>query len=341
MKMCCPACFGDIHLASLILERATDSGQCSFCKEHDAPLLDPIKLRDEFELVAGIYISPTSYDADDGRKTLGEWLQEDWLLFPKFDQAQTKELLSEIFDDGNLPRQTFVPSPKCVSQSLSTWELLRKELMEENRFFPKTAIDPETIANLISQLIFRGTLPAQWYRARIQESDASYPIVEMGAPPKLKASHGRANPVGIPYLYMASTVQTAASEIRPHTGEKISVATFTINQDVKLVDLRNPRKLISPFIYSEESEVASLRADSSFLERLGDELTRPVLPRSAAIDYIPSQYLCELIKNLDYDGVIYRSSMSGEINIALFYPAKASPCHVESILIDEVRVIIR
>ena len=35
-----------------------------------------------------------------------------------------------------------------------------------------------------------------------------------------------------------------------------------------------------------------LRADLPFLERLGDELTRPVLPQSAALDYTPSQYLC-------------------------------------------------
>ena len=60
-----------------------------------------------------------------------------------------------------------------------------------------------------------------------------------------------------------------------------------------------------------------------FLERLGEELTRPVLPSGAAIDYIPSQYLCEFIKKSGFDGVVYRSSVSDGINLALFDPRKA------------------
>jgi hypothetical protein len=60
-----------------------------------------------------------------------------------------------------------------------------------------------------------------------------------------------------------------------------------------------------------------------FLERLGDELTRPVIPQSAAIDYTPSQYLCEFIKKCGYQGVIYRSSVGDGINLALFDPARA------------------
>jgi hypothetical protein len=66
-----------------------------------------------------------------------------------------------------------------------------------------------------------------------------------------------------------------------------------------------------------------MRNDLPFLERLGDELTRPVVPQSAAIDYTPSQYLCEFIKNCGYKGVIYRSSVSNGINLALFDPALA------------------
>jgi hypothetical protein len=89
------------------------------------------------------------------------------------------------------------------------------------------------------------------------------------------------------------------------------------------VDLRNPRKLVSPFILTDASEIGQLRADLPFLERLGEELTRPVQPAGAAIDYIPSQYLCEFIKKSGFDGVVYRSSVSDGINLALFDPAKA------------------
>ena len=145
----------------------------------------------------------------------------------------------------------------------------------------------------------------------------------MGAPPKRLASHGRANPAGIPYLYLGSKPETAAAEVRPHTGEVACVADFTI-PEIQAVDLRNPRKLVSPFILEDASAIGQLRADLPFLERLGEELTRPVLPSGAAIDYIPSQYLCEFIKKSGFDGVVYRSSVSDGINLALFEPTKAT-----------------
>jgi hypothetical protein len=103
-----------------------------------------------------------------------------------------------------------------------------------------------------------------------------------------------------------------------------SVAEFTTPADLKVIDLRSPRKMVSPFLLEDVIDIEKLRNDLPFLERLGDELTRPVIPQAAAIDYIPSQYLCEFIKNCRYQGVIYRSSVSPDgINLALFDPALA------------------
>lgn len=81
-------------------------------------------------------------------------------------------------------------------------------------------------------------------------------------------------------------------------------------------------------------------ADVPFLERLGSELTRPVLPRSAAIDYLPSQYLCEFIKKIGYDGVIYRSSVSDGINCRTFSPARAVANDVELYDVQRVSVVV-
>ena len=39
-------------------------------------------------------------------------------------------------------------------------------------------------------------------------------------------AEGRANPRGIPYLYLASTRETALAEVRPWIGSLISVAQF-------------------------------------------------------------------------------------------------------------------
>jgi hypothetical protein len=163
----------------------------------------------------------------------------------------------------------------------------------------------------------------------------------MGAPPRRAVGHGRANPAGIPYLYLGSTPETALSETRPHTGEKASVAEFTIPANLTLLDLRNPRELVSPFEIGDEDQIGMLRSDIDFLERLGQELTRPILPQGALIDYVPSQYLCEFIKKCGYAGVIYRSSVSEGINLALFDPAQAKAIRTRPFIIQQVFVTVR
>ncbi len=211
--------------------------------------------------------------------------------------------------------------------------------MYTNRYFPDSNLDKDRLSNLLAHLRAEAP-PLTWYRSRIQQGDVPYLADAMSAPPKRVTSHGRANPPGIPYLYLGSTEQTAVAEIRPHTGEIVCVADFALPQDLKIIDLRNPKSLISPFFFGDEDQIGAMRNDLPFLERLGQELTRPVLPQGAAIDYVPSQYLCEFIKKAGYDGVIYKSSVSDGMNLALFSPGKAVPGSVVQRRVTSVRVEI-
>lgn len=86
--------------------------------------------------------------------------------------------------------------------------------------------------------------------------------------------------------------------------------------------------------------MAALLAGLPLLERLGEELTKPVQPRSAPFEYIPSQYLCEFIKKQGYQGVIYRSSVSDGINLALFDPNLAEGVSASVARVDRVSVEI-
>lgn len=316
---CCPECFDDYALRNQIFPVLDSSlGKCDFCGTEDTQLLEPKKLSAYFWLLANAY-EPNS----DG-KLLVEWMKDDWQLFshPRMDIAHSKELLGEILDDGEIVRHSFIPSSSYTIGELVQWDNLRDELMYGNRWFLDHAIDQDRLRQLLDMLMGQN-LPQKWYRARICPNRTIFPIEDMGAPPKRQSSSGRANPAGIPYLYLGSCSETAIAEIRPHTGDYVCIADFSVS-DIKAVDLRNPRKLVSPFILSDASEISQLRADLPFLERLGEELTRPVQPSEAAIDYIPSQYLCEFIKKSGFDGVIYRSSVSHGINLALFNPAKAT-----------------
>lgn len=333
---CCPQCIGDRWLSKDVIPfKSSQAGTCSYCAAEDQPLVSPSDLSNNFELLVNIYTKSES------GKLLVEWFKEDWAMFPSMDVANSKQLLSDILDDGEIVREKFIPSDLCNTDRLHTWEQLKSELMYENRFFPNTKFDDARLTELLSQLLLDSSeLSEEWHRARIQREEEPYNIDKMGAPPKRLASQGRANPAGIPYLYLASAPETAVSEIRPHTGEYASVANFTIPQGLKFIDLRDPRFTVSPFISGDEEEVALLRGDIEFLVRLGHELTRPVLPHAVAIDYIPSQYLCEFIKKCGYHGVVYKSSVGKGINLALFNPTLAQAGEVERCQVSRVSVSI-
>ncbi len=333
---CCAGCFGDRGLRRDIIPfLSSELGQCSYCRSENVVVVAPAQLCEYFKLLIGAYLE------DAGGKLLVQLFREDWGMFehPEMDDSRSKDLLGEILNDGEIVRRTFSPLSDSAVNNLGEWEKLRDELMYHNRFFPEANIDLGRLERLLSPLTPDAPeVPNLWYRARIQTGDAPFGVAEMGAPPSRIASHGGANPAGIPYLYLGSTHTTAISEIRPHAGETACVAVFTTPSHLKLVDLRSPRKMVSPFVLEDAADIARMRSDLPFLERLGEELTRPVVPQAAAIDYTPSQYLCEFIKKCGYDGVIYRSSVSDGMNLALFDPGLAEGGTVTQYRVNKVSV---
>lgn len=337
IKLCCGSCFGDRGLQKQIIPiHSKKVGVCSYCSEQNVDVIPPDVLCNYFELLVGIY-SPSSTEG----KSLVEWFQEDWELFThhKMDHAHSKELLGDILNDGEIVRKHFVPAKTPNSHRLDTWTKFKEELMYKNRFFPDIDIDKDRLRNLLSHLIIDPhEIKTTWFRARINKPESNFSFTDMGAPPNDLATAGRANPSGIPYLYLASTKETSVSEIRPQTGEKVCVADFKINSNLKVIDLKSPKSTISPFLLDNENEVALLRNDIEFLVQLGSELTRPVLKHVAAIEYLPSQYICELIKKCGYHGVIYKSAIEGGTNLALFNRLDASVKAIENYQIGKVSI---
>lgn len=335
-KLCCPECFGDRHLRTEVIPALSkQSGRCSYCTGTNQPLIDPRWLGDLLGAVIGVYVPD-----EDAGKPLVDWLMEDWLIFktPRMSQEKAQILLGEILDDGEIVRRNFSPSEQCQTVNLDRWQDLKQELQHRNRFFPESDFDKERLAELLGQLLLDPMdLPKEWFRARIAKDGTPFAADEMGAPPKMLAGQGRANPAGIPYLYLASNRETAVAEVRPHPGETVCLAKFKTPGELKIADLRNPRASISPFAV-DDSDLPALRGDVEFLENLGAELTRPVVPTAAAINYIPSQYLCEFIKKQGFNGVVYASSIESGMNLALFNPDIDAPIYVETVVIESVSV---
>lgn len=336
-RKCCPNCFGDHHLGLRVIPRlSTEHGKCSFCLSDNQPLVEPSRLAPELLPLVNIY------RRDPKGQLLVEWFKQDWRIFdsPSMDVSRAKDLMADVLDHGNIVRWKFSPLPRFRIDRSVHWTALRDELMYRNRHFPRSEVDLDRWGALLGHLS-PPDVPLRWYRARPHNGQSTFSKEQMGAPPNRLASHGRANPPGIPYLYLASTLETAVSEIRPHTGAKICVAEFTILPDLVLVDLRDPRRLVSPIALGDEDAIGELRNDIRFLELLGDELTTPVLPEGAAIDYVPSQYMFEFIKNRNYDGVLYKSSVGVGFNLALFYPLKAGAGAVSERVVKSVSVELK
>lgn len=335
--ICCTDCFADRHVrAEIGPSHMLKKGACPTCKTKDAILFDVSELSEQFELLYSSYRI-----AKDG-PTFTELIASDWRIFDETKVTLEKQVaLISTALGKSFPLDVSMSAISFVGQEpLARWDQLKIELKEKNRyFFDRTLIDMERLSDLLT-LLLTTDLPKTWYRGRITDAAEGYELSQMSAPPSRLASHGRANPPGIPYLYLASKPDTTSSEVRPHTGEKICIAEFAIDGAISAVDLRDPRSQVSPFILSDAMSIAQLHNDLPFVQRLGEELTRPIIPKGAAIDYIPSQFLCEFIKKEGFDGVVYRSAMSEGFNFALFDPERAKAHSKKIYSIDSVEVKI-
>lgn len=132
------------------------------------------------------------------------------------------------------------------------------------------------------------------------------------APPANKAKAGRANPKNIAYLYLAEDEYTALAEVRPSRDDYVNIAEIEINSDLILFSFN----FVEGNIYSE-----------NYLKRIMSWLSYSfAIPvnNEDEIEYLPTQYLAEYIKNNGFEGIKYDSSLSENgINVTLFDKTKA------------------
>jgi len=331
---CCSNCFDSDYLQKQIEVRSDDKGNCSFCPTQKTTLIEPSKLEGEFHSIVGLY------KKDDGSsQSLVSLLKRDWGLFSGLEEAQAKSVLQYIFGDRS---KNFEGYSSILSSSEyldhKNWDEFKKEIKHENRFFPESFPEHEKLANLLDHLAVIQE-PTHLYRARIVHSgDRAYNIDQMGPPPPNVASGGRANPFGVSYLYVATTEHTAISEVRPHQNDLVSVAKFSLREELLIIDLRNPRKTICPFHYGEE-ELKGIYRGLELLSKLSEELTKPVNPNVAHLEYVSSQYLCEFIKSKGFAGVVYRSSLGYGDNYAIFNSSRLEGESVSLYRVSDIKVV--
>lgn len=123
------------------------------------------------------------------------------------------------------------------------------------------------------------------------------------APNSQRTGDGRANAKHISFLYTAFDVETAIMEIAPKIDQPVSVAEVELNKDLKVFDFSNFHK-------DGGSEGITLTSLSKYFSspNYNDES-----------EYLPTQYLCEYIRELGFEGVCFNSSVnSGHKNLVIF-----------------------
>lgn len=168
------------------------------------------------------------------------------------------------------------------------------------------------------QILWRAQLGCDWepiYEEGeyIDDNPTPHPPQRM-KPLSGRASEGRANPKGLPYLYLATNRDTALAEVRPWIGSFISVGQFKTLRELRLVNCTTEQKSLR-FYFKEPS--AEKREESVWAD-IDRAFAKPVSPSDDIADYVPTQIIAELFKADNFDGVAYRSSLGDGHNVALF-----------------------
>jgi len=332
MTMYCSDCFEDDFLVELISNKGV-SGKCGFCEQEKQHCLDVGELKIHFENLINIYKPIIGFEPGEllKERELGDYLwekiQEDWEIFRVDDYEKIKIFFEEILTFDLSPKEymnelllySWVEDPDdywgdyLESEDLinKEWQSFSNEIKYVNRFFLK----PDLLEDIKFGLkYFENHISEEtiFFRARVD--NGLLKEEGFGMPPKIKAVGGRGNPVGIPYFYLASDRKTAFNEIKKNQTDAVVVTEFKGKKDLIVIDLRNPR-IGSPFKYKEK--LRKMLHTFPLLNMLGNDLSRPI-DYGHDIEYLPTQYLCELIKQEGFDGILYKSSKSDGYNLMFF-----------------------
>ncbi len=312
---CCSECFSDRFLKDYFKQKSKTKSSCSFCGSASSQVLEAEDLSDTFQILIDLYKPGTSKDA----QSLDEQIQKDWSIFSNsLKPEKRRELLNEICSGGIPLGERYVPRVEQQVGRIEQWNEFREELKHVNRYFPTKVPANDALGLLFSFLVLpEEEKPLDIFRARINKRGETFTFEDLSRPPNQKALNGRANPLGISYLYAASDASTAISEVQPYKGEVVTVVRIRINGPSTIMDLRDPKRNVSPFELDEDG-LSSLYSEMPYLVTLGEELSKPIIPAEADLEYLPSQYLCEFAKSLGFTGITYKSSLASGYNIALF-----------------------
>ena len=213
MKVC-EKCFDDLEIKKFIHSVSTQTGKCGCCSE-TGTIIDVVEIMDFFSEFVKIF------KFDKQGTPLIEIIQENWRIFSSTETGilflsdnevseSIKSSLKNDFVDFVFNAEIPVSYIDEINESVSFWDSLKNDLKYRRRFLTDIRDMEENgwdaMFNVFVSIDNRNSL----FRARINNNGATHPIPKdsMGAPQKELSTSGRANPQGIPYLYLTKNLET-------------------------------------------------------------------------------------------------------------------------------------
>lgn len=329
MSHCCTNCFESPYIKDVFPNNGI-VGDCDYCSTKSALLCEPSHLLRFFSGIFDLYIPDNNHG-----NTIEIQIEKDFpkKIFSFGVKSKVAELITAITIEDQ-ERFSFLLSDKvslrCNSSPTEelttlqvTWENLTREIKSTNRFHLTNKIDLSKLERLLkrhSKTIESGKNEI-FYRGRISNA-SGFPPTHMANPPADKAKPGRANPSGISYLYLANDLITTLFETRATLHDYLSIGEFQLKENLNIVALRDA-DLYDPMPLADQEWLEDFIIHLPFISRLSFELAKPIRRSDNDLDYLPTQYLCEFIKSIGFDGVEYKSSLNPQgYNLAVFHPSK-------------------
>ncbi len=146
-----------------------------------------------------------------------------------------------------------------------------------------------------------------------------------GVPPYTQVPAGRCNPEHVVFLYASNDEHTAAAEVRPYIKDAISIATLSVEKDLKLVDF-----------YYEFDATGNRSIDNIFFDKMRVEFS--LLNKGKKEEYLTTQYLSLLAHYHGFDGIRFRSSLVGKgENYVIFEPENCPPVSSRMYILNKVQ----
>lgn len=347
-------CFRDKQLSSMITSELR-YGDCEVQGKKNCIVYDTDEdhyLEQYLEEIMDAFTVAKHLGAADSDERVGYLKQFlfQWKLFPVNEDDIQKMITAicaeryrdepELFEEKVTIREFFSSDAmerECILKT-SSWDDFCYNIKHVNRFHAQE-VNFIQLGKLLENMVIdvaKGTL--MLFRSRICDEDSyitGYPTTKMGVPPIPFTTAGRTNSEGIQCLYLSSDEETTFHEVRARDYDHVSVGTFVQKEDLRIVDLSLFDE-IGPFSIPD-FDMTWFAINIGIIRKIGDEVAKPMRRFDRSLDYVPTQYICDYIKHLGYNGIKFKSTLvSGGINYAIFNEEKFECVNVKVVQIGNI-----